>query len=817
MLWPVVKALLGHYRRHPLQLLLVLFGLTLGVSVYVGVAAINQHAKQSYLHSETLFANPLPYTITPKFSANKIPQGFYIQLRREGFNQCIPFDNLRIETKSGRDLSIVGVDPVSILGLETLHRKNDLSILRMMQPSKPLIMGAELASYLGKSSGDFIELKDGTKLGPLFLDHNALLSGTRILADISKVREINGSGGFSRLACESMPEEKLEKLKSILPNGIELSRSSRAELESLTKAFHLNLSAMGMLALVVGIFIFYQAMSLSFIQRQTLVGVMRQAGVSGWHLAKALALELTLFILIGWFFGNVFGLMLANQLMPSVSTTLADLYTANVSLTVDWSWHWSKNSLLMAIFGALLSCSWPLVRLIKTPPIRLSAKLSLVRFAGREFAWQALAAGIFCVMAIGIYQLPATPQHGFIIVALLLLSVALFMPYVIFELFSALSFSLRWVKARWFFSDAASSMSFRGVAVMAFVLAMSANITVETLVGSFRATTESWLTQRLAADVYIFPTNSSAGRMSSWLSTRPEVKEVWSRWELELPTKTGVLEVVSTGLSNGERDSVPVKIAIPNYWYQLNTSKGVMISEAMALKKGIRPGDEIQLGGVVEESWQVVGVYYDYGNPYNQVLMSHRNWKNRFGGLGNIGLGVIATDDANIDNLLAQLQSKYALSEDRLFDNSNIHGQAMRIFDRTFVIADTLGNLTLFIAICGIFFATLAGEVSKQRNTALLRCFGISTFELIALSGLQLFMFGLISALVAMPLGLALAKVMVEVVLKESFGWTMPLYVIPWEYLNTFASAMIALILAGILPIIGMIKRTPMKSLRDAL
>jgi putative ABC transport system permease protein len=352
---------------------------------------------------------------------------------------------------------------------------------------------------------------------------------------------------------------------------------------------------------------------------------------------------------------------------------------------------------------------------------------------------------------------------------------------------------------------------------MAFVLAMSANITVETLVGSFRATTESWLTQRLAADVYIFPTNSSAGRMSSWLSTRPEVKEVWSRWELELPTKTGVLEVVSTGLSNGERDSVPVKIAIPNYWYQLNTSKGVMISEAMALKKGIRPGDEIQLGGVVEESWQVVGVYYDYGNPYNQVLMSHRNWKNRFGGLGNIGLGVIATDDANIDNLLAQLQSKYALSEDRLFDNSNIHGQAMRIFDRTFVIADTLGNLTLFIAICGIFFATLAGEVSKQRNTALLRCFGISTFELIALSGLQLFMFGLISALVAMPLGLALAKVMVEVVLKESFGWTMPLYVIPWEYLNTFASAMIALILAGILPIIGMIKRTPMKSLRDAL
>lgn len=117
----------------------------------------------------------------------------------------------------------------------------------------------------------------------------------------------------------------------------------------------------------------------------------------------------------------------------------------------------------------------------------------------------------------------------------------------------------------------------------------------------------------------------------------------------------------------------------------------------------------------------------------------------------------------------------------------------------------------------GIFFATIAGEVSKQRNVALLRCFGISGGELIVLSGLQLLVFGVISALVAMPLGVALAKVMVEVVLKESFGWTMNLYVIPWEYLNTFGWTMLALVIAGILPVLGMIKRTPMKSLRDSL
>lgn len=817
MLWPVVKALLGHYRRHPLQLILVWFGLTLGISIFVGVAAINQHAKQSYQDGEQLFSNPLPYRITPRDSANRIPQGFYIQLRREGFNQCVPFDQVRVETKTGRDLSIVGAEPVSMLGLVSNKDRNDLSILQMMHPPKPLIISTELASYLGKQSGDYIELSNGSHIGPLLLDQYSLLSGTRLVADISKVREISNSRGFSMLACEKMPEQKLERLKSILPNGMELSRSSRAELESITQAFHLNLSAMGMLAFVVGVFIFYQAMSLSFIQRQTLVGVMRQAGVSGWHLGKALVFELTLFVVIGWLFGNIFGLMLANKLMPSVSTTLSDLYSANVSLTVEWSWRWSQHSLLMAIIGALLSCTWPLIRLVRTPPIRLSAKLSLVRFAGKEFMWQALAAGVFCLIAVAMFQLPATPQHGFVIVALLLLSVALFMPYVIFELFSALSFSLRWVKLRWFFSDAASSMGYRGVAVMAFMLAMSANIMVETLVGSFRATTESWLNQRLAADIYIFPTSHSASRMSNWLNKQADVEDVWWRWEVDLPTKSGVREVVSTGASMGEKESVTVKLAVPDYWYHLHRSPSIMVSESMALKNEIRPGDTILLNGSAGQEWLVVGIYYDYGNPYHQVLMSHRNWLSNFSGHGNVGLGVLLSDGADSENLMKRLSRLYALPDERIFDNSNIHGQAMRIFDRTFVIADSLGNLTLVIAVFGIFFATIAGEVSKQRNVALLRCFGISGGELIVLSGLQLLVFGVISALVAMPLGVALAKVMVEVVLKESFGWTMNLYVIPWEYLNTFGWTMLALVIAGILPVLGMIKRTPMKSLRDSL
>ena len=246
MLWPVVKALLGHYRRYPLQIILVWLGLTLGVSLLVGVTAINQHAKQSYAHGEKLFSNPLPYRIRPKHSANKIPQGFYIQLRREGFQQCAPFDNHRVTDENGSNFMLIGLDPVSMLQLQPGVALRDLTTLNLMKPPYPILVSDDLAKHMEWSDGDYIHLADGSELGPLVVDQNKMINGTRLIADISLLRMLKRSSGLSVIACSDMSEAKFERLKSMLPNGLTISRSSKAELESLTSAFHLNLTAMGM-------------------------------------------------------------------------------------------------------------------------------------------------------------------------------------------------------------------------------------------------------------------------------------------------------------------------------------------------------------------------------------------------------------------------------------------------------------------------------------------------------------------------------------------------------------------------------------------
>ncbi|MCG6332375.1 ABC transporter permease, partial [Vibrio alginolyticus] len=151
---------------------------------------------------------------------------------------------------------------------------------------------------------------------------------------------------------------------------------------------------------------------------------------------------------------------------------------------------------------------------------------------------------------------------------------------------------------------------------------------------------------------------------------------------------------------DGELDSLTVKLGVPNYWYHLHNSRGVMISESMAIKLGIRPGDYIDLSMPLGQGWLVVGVYYDYGNPYNQVLMSHRNWLYAFAGTGNVALAVKLHEGIHGEGLMKRLDTVFRLDSERIFDNTGIHQQAMRVFDRTFAIAGTLGNITLLIAVC---------------------------------------------------------------------------------------------------------------------
>ncbi|MGR5140495.1 FtsX-like permease family protein [Photobacterium sp. DNB23_23_1] len=817
---PVAKALWGHYKRHPLQIVLVWLGLTLGIALLVGVMGVNQQARESYRDGELLFSNPFPYRIRHTQPALRVPQGFYIQLRREGFSQCVPLDEQRISLENGRSVELVGIDPIALFSSfrrnTEADAKNQEQILSLMQPPYPVLVGDQLANYMGFEDGQTLLLESGHTIGPLHVLNEERIKGPRLIADMALLRQLKPSSGLSSILCGELDPQTLSRLKDKLPAALKLEKQETEGLEPLTDAFHLNLFAMGMLAFVVGLFIFYQAMSLSFSQRQPLVGIMRQAGVSSGQLVRALSVELVVWIIVGLIGGNLLGLLLAEKLLPSVAQSLNDLYGANVSLVVRWQWEWGAASVLIAVGGCLLACGWPLVRLIRTQPARLSSRMSIVRFSGREFALQAVFSCMFIGAAIAVYQLPHGQKAGFVLIACILIASALVMPFLLWQLFRILGIAARSARLRWFFTDAAASLSYRGVASMAFMLALASNIGMETMVGSFRNTTQTWLEQRLAADIYIRPAVNMAPRMTQWLENRDEVKQVWWQWRKMLPTDAGTLQVVSIGGTADEKQALAVKVAAPNYWQKLHHERAVLVSESMALKHNIKPGQVLDLPPPLNKQWLVAGIFYDYGNPHGQIIMSQKRWKAVWPHKGQVSLAIHLEDHSQAETIIRSLGEAFRLPPERIRNNNELMLQAMNVFDRTFIVTATLGKLTLFVAVCGLFFATVAGETSRLRQFALLRCMGMTGRELALLGGGQLLVIGVLTALIALPLGLVLAQLLIDVVLKYSFGWTMPIEYFPTNYLFSLGSTLLVLLLAGAWPVWRLVRQSAIMSLRES-
>ncbi|MGX9416016.1 ABC transporter permease [Vibrio sp. WJH972] len=804
MLLPVVKALLGHYRRYPLQFILVWLGLTLGVSLLIGVTTITYHAQVGYQEVDQLTANPFPYQIKAK-KGEAIPNSLFETVSNADVGQCTPYAQAKVTTDFGVDLTIIGID-------RTIANRAFSSPI----PDKyQVVVSRKFAQQALLDSGDSLVLKNGKTLGPVWVEDNNLVYGLRAASSIQLVQSLNEKQSLSMVACADMPPFKLTKLKSILGDKYKVKRNYRSELSALTQAFNMNLKAMGLLAFLVGLFIFSQAISLSFIQRQRLVGMLRQAGVARRDLTKAIVIELLFFIIISWLCGNIFGLVLANQLLPSVYGSAGIVENPNMFYGIDlW---WCFYSLILTIVGAACACIWPVIRLLKSEPIRLTERLSLIRFAGSEFTVQTYFSIVFAILAIVLFYYIHIPEVGLGVLVLVLVSVAFITPFIVWKFFDFLSYSLSSVRLRWFFADSAASMSYRGIATMAFLIALATNIAAETLVGSFRETTSQWLEHRLAADLYFHGTAEQSQYIDEWLRDQPEVSDFWQRWETDVTTDNGTVQVVSVGRSDVELQALTIKVGAPDYWYKLHHSKTVLLNESTASKLDLRPGDHLNLPSEMGDDWLVGGIYYDYGNPHFQVVISDFEWRHHFQTNGDLIYAVDLHHSSYSDSVRSKLDNMFHLTPDRIYGNSQIYNAVIRVFDKTFLVAKKLGNITLFIAICGVFVATLAGEAARQRHFTLLRCFGVSGKELILIGSLQLLTFGLICLAIAVPLGIGLAQLIISTSIKGSFGWSIPLDYFSADLFSMAAWSLGALVIAGAFPIIRLVRRSPMNILRNSM
>lgn len=789
-----LATLLSHWRRHPLQLAMLLVGLGLATALWSGVQAINAEARASYARAAALLGQDRFDQLVPA-AGETVPQEIFLRLRRAGWNVSPVVEG---DWRAGtRRIRLIGIDPVSLpqeAGAARLAGAADL--LRFITPPGLVHVAPETAA----------ELAPGTT--PPLETSPDLLPQTAV-ADIGIAQALLGMPGrISRLVV--LPEQPAGRpaLETVAPELARKPANPQTDIGELTDSFHLNLTAFGFLAFVVGLIIVYATVGLAFEQRRPALRTMRALGMPAATLTKLLTAELLACAVVAGLAGIGLGYLLASLLLPGVAATLASLYGASIAGALAFRPEWVLGGLAIAIGGTLLSAARSLWQVARMPLLAPAQPRAWALASQRLLLLQAAAGGLLLAGVPALVVWGSGLAMGFAALAFLLLGAGLLLPGLLAGALALLSRRAARPVAQWFLADTHQQVPGLSLALMALLLAFSANIGVGTMVESFRATFTGWLDQRLAAEAYITArTPKEAARLAAWLPAR--VDAVLPIWSTEGTIAGRNAEIYGVADHATYRDHWPLIEARDDAWDRVAAGEAALVSEQLYRRAGLRLGDTVTLPG----GWRVAvaGVYSDYGNPIGQALVGLDALVKHYPDVPRLRFGVrIAAE--KVAALRRDLGAAFGLPAASVVDQAAVKQRSLDIFERTFSVTAALNVLTLTVAGIALFSSMTALSAMRLPQLAPVWAMGLTRRRLVLLEFIRTT--GLVMAVLALaiPVGVALAWLLLTVVNVEAFGWRLPLKLFPGDWPRLAGLALLAALLSVALPLYRL-SRTPPSAL----
>jgi putative ABC transport system permease protein len=520
--------------------------------------------------------------------------------------------------------------------------------------------------------------------------------------------------------------------------------------------------------------------------------------------------ELILLALIAGMIGVALGWMIAAALLPDVAATLQGLYGADVAGQLTLRPDWWLSGLAMAVGGALLAGVGALWRLSRLPLMDAAKGGASGTLATRLARWQGVAAMALFALA-GVLALWGNGlTAGFVLLGSLLLGGALALPPVLSALLTLGAQRARGALPQWFWADARSGLSGLSLALMALMLAMAANIGVATMVSSFRLTFTAFLDQRLASELYLQARDTDeAARLSAWVT--PRVDAVLPLISVDT-TITGVAAALYAARDHATyRDNWRFLSAVPDPWDRLAAQDGVLINEQLSRRAGLAVGDPVTV--TTDVTLPVLGIYGDYGNPTGQVILTEDLMRTLFPEVQPTRFGLrLPADQAPA--LRAALTNEFGLPDAQIIDQRAIKDFSLQVFDRTFTVTAALNILTLAVAAFALLTSLLTLSTMRLPQMAPLWALGLTRKALGRLDLARVLLLAALTTVLALPLGLALAWVLLNVVNPQAFGWRLPMYLFPLDYARLIALALLAALAAALWPSLRLARSAPADLLR---
>jgi putative ABC transport system permease protein len=703
-----------------------------------------------------------------------------------------------------------------------------------------------VGSSLGYKPGDRIQLLINDQVHEfsvrgVYLDSNG--NESAIVMDIAAAQHaLTRYGRVDRILLKVPPkpsvEEWIARIRPALPVGMEVRPQGAGTNENrrMLAAFRWNLRLLSYISLVVGAFLIYNSISVSVVRRRPDIGIVRALGASRAAILAAFVGEAASFGLAGALIGIPLGRFMASGAVKLMSATVEALYVSSRPGSIELDAASIFLALAIGVGVAVLSAYSPAREAALVSPVEAMARgrreYDVRMHKGRDLLL-ALALGIAAAIASRAPAVSGKPLFGYLATLLLVAASALAIPGVVSAATSATSKiiqSLLGVEAMLASRSLAASLRRTSVLVAALSTAVAMMTAVGIMVGSFRQSVVLWMSNQLPADLYLRPAGSPAADRHPTIS--PGLAD-------EIAKLPGVVAVERLRAYEIRYQGMPATLASADLnvldvirWYphseflsgrpqqrvlpELRHSNAVVVSEPFSYKHHLKAGEFITLSlGETQAVFHIADVYYDYSSERGSILMDRNTMLRYLPDPAPSNLAIYLSPGSNPEAVRAEIEKATAGHRVLVFSNRDLRTEAVRIFDRTFAITYALEAVAVVVAVMGIAGALLALVIDRRRELGLLRFLGAASGQIRKLILVEAGLLGLLANLVGLLLGFALSLILIFVINKQSFGWTIRFHWPAAILLGAITVVYAATVLAGLYPAQMAMRLNPLEVIHE--
>ncbi len=579
----------------------------------------------------------------------------------------------------------------------------------------------------------------------------------------------------------------------------------------------------------MGLFLIYNTITFSVVQRRALFGSLRCLGVTRREIFLFVIIEAFIVGIVGSALGVLLGIFLGQGAVRLVTQSINDLFFVIHVQGVQIPMSSIIKGFVIGVLATIVTAAPPAWEAASVQPRIALYRSGLEDKAHRFVIWAAIFGGMLIVSGIVLLLLIHTNNLliSFGGTFAVIVGFSMLTPLITESITRILSV---WLGRVWGAlgqfapRDLAQSISRISIAIAALMVAVSVTIGVSLMIGSFRYTVETWLSQSLQGDIYISAPGLTATQPGSVINPevvrvvqdQPDVAQFASLRAVIVESKYGPVNL--TAIDKPVRNSRLFLSATGTPEQVWNQMKGgsVIISEPFANRFGIpSSGGFIQLytnKGLV--AFPVAGIFSDYASTQGTIRMEMELYQELWDDKNISALALFLRPDTNVQQITRILQDQLApIQQVFVRPNQELRAEALSVFDRTFAITGAMRILATLVAFIGVLSTLLAIQLEKKRQLGILRSVGLTIRQLWGVILVQTGIMGTIAGLLAIPTGYVLSLILIFIINRRSFGWTLQLKIEPEPFVLAMVVSIVASLLAGIYPAI----KTGRMAIADAL